>query len=299
VTAVLTLKAPAKINLAFEVLAKREDGYHDVATVMTTIDLADTVRLQPHTGLEVGINGPEAGGVYAEDDLAGRAARALADAAGRTPDVRVELTKRVPAAAGLGGGSSDAGAVLRGLNELWGLGWPSARLAEVAASLGSDVPFFLYCGTAHCTGRGDVVEPLRDLRPLRMLVLVPPVAEQADKTARRYGALEARDRSDGHRSWRLAQRVERGAPPPTADLVNAFEAVIERSDAELVAHYAAYRAAGAPQLHLSGAGPAVYALIHEDARASALRRDLEATGARVFEARTLRREDALAIVRET
>jgi 4-diphosphocytidyl-2-C-methyl-D-erythritol kinase len=160
------------------------------------------------------------------------------------------------------------------------------------------VPFFVHCGTAHCTGRGEVVEPLRDLRPMRMLLLVPQVGESPGKTARRYRALEPRDFSDGHRTWRLAQRVARGAPPPTADLINTFEAVIERTDAELVAHYSMFRAAGAPQLHLSGAGPSVYALILEDARASALRRDLDAAGARVFEARTLRREDALAIERD-
>jgi 4-diphosphocytidyl-2-C-methyl-D-erythritol kinase len=297
VSAVLTLKAPAKINLAFEVLGRRQDGYHDVSTVMTTVDLVDTVQLRAHDELRVEILGPEARAIDATDDLAGRAARALADAAAVAPHVRIELTKRIPVAAGLGGGSSDAGAVLRALNELWELHWPIERLCQVAARLGSDVPFFLHCGTAHCRGRGEMVEPLRDLRPLRMLVLVPPVAERPQKTAEWYGALGPRDLSDGRRAWRLAQRVARGAPPPVADLVNAFEGVIERRDAELVAHYAAYRAAGAPQLHLSGAGPAVYALIREDARAAALRRDLEAIGARVFEARTMRRDDALAIER--
>lgn len=294
----LRLRAPAKINLALEVTGRRLDGYHDIDTVMTTIDLADDVRLSPAPALEVVLTGPEAKGIDPADDLSGRAARALAAAAGREPAVRIEVTKRIPSPAGLGGGSSDAAAVLRGLNALWGLDWPLARLSEVAATIGSDVPFFLHGGAARCTGRGEVVEPLRDLRPLRLLVLVPPVGSMSDKTARRYAALTPHDFTDGHRSWRLSQRLARGAPPPTNDLVNVFEALVERTDAELLAHYASYRAAGAPQLHLCGAGPAVYVFVREGARVADLRRGFEALGARVFEARTLGRAQALAVVEE-
>lgn len=294
----LRLRAPAKINLALEVTGRRPDGYHDIDTVMTTIDLADDVRLSPAPALEVALAGPEAKGIDPTDDLSGRAARALAAAAGRDPAVRIEVAKRIPSPAGLGGGSSDAAAVLRGLNVLWSLDWPLARLSEVAATVGADVPFFLHGGAARCTGRGEVVEPLRDLRPLRLLILVPSVGAVADKTARRYAALTPHDFTDGHRSWRLSQRLARGAPPPTNDLVNVFEAVVERTDAELLAHYASYRAAGAPQLHLCGAGPAVYVFVREGARVADLRRGFEALGARVFEARTLPRAQALAAVAE-
>lgn len=291
----LRLLAPAKINLVFEVLRRRSDGYHEIDSVLTTLDLGDRVRLRPsREGLEVRLDGPYAAGIDPADDLSGRAARALAEAAGRAPDVRIEVTKRIPVAAGLGGGSSDAGAVLRGLNELWELGWPPERLAEVAATVGSDVPFFLHGGTARCTGRGERVEPLRDLLPLRLLVLVPPLGDRPDKTARRYGSLTARDYSNGERSRRLAGRVDRGAPPPARDFVNAFETAIERTDAELIAHYAAYSAAGAAQLHLCGAGPAVFLLVHAAAKAAALRRDFERAGADVLEARTLPRAAALA-----
>jgi 4-diphosphocytidyl-2-C-methyl-D-erythritol kinase len=294
----LRLRAPAKVNLALEVTGRRADGYHEIDTVMTTLDLADEVRLTPADRFEVRIEGPQAAGIDASDDLAGRAARLFAERAGRSLDVRVEVTKRVPHAAGLGGGSADAAAVIRGLNTLWQLEWPVARLAEVAADVGSDVAFFLQCGAARCTGRGEIVEPLRDLQPLRMLILLPPVASRSAKTAGRFAALEPRDFTDGHRAWRLAQRIARGAPPPTNDLVNVFEAVIERTDSELVAYYATYRAAGAPQIHLCGSGPAVYCFVREGARVAELRRDLEAVGARVFEARTLPRAGALAIVRE-
>ncbi len=294
--------APAKINLALEVTRRRDDGYHDIDTVMATIDLADRVTLfaaPAGAGLDVRLAGEFTRGIDAADDLAGRAARALAAAAGRAPDVRVALEKRVPPAAGLGGGSSDAAAVLRGLDALWGLGWGAARLTPVAESLGSDVPFFLHGGVAHCTGRGEQVEPLPDLRPLRMLILVPPVPPPPDKTARRYRALHPHDLTDGSRAERLARRLARRAPPPTGDLVNTFEAVIERSEPELVAHYAGYGAATArtPRFHLCGAGPALFLLLREEAIISELRRDFERAGARVFAVRTLGRAEALRVER--
>ncbi len=296
---VLTLRAPAKINLALEIVRKRPDGYHEINTVLTTLDLSDTVRLRAHDQLEVRLEGPDARGIDPEDDLAGRAAKAMAKAAGRNPDVLIEVTKRIPTAAGLGGGSSDAAAVLRGLNVLWDLHWEAGHLESIAETIGSDVPFFIHCGAAHCTGRGERVDPVRDLKSLRLLLMVPAVSSGPNKTARRYGALIPQDFTDGHRAWRLAQRLARGAPPPTADLVNAFEAVLERTDAELVAHYAMLRSVGAPHLHLCGAGPTVYALVQEDVRAAALKRDLESTGARVIETRTLGREAALAITSES
>src|SRR5690606_11996170 len=149
--------------------------------------------------------------------------------------------------------------------------------------------------TARCTGRGEVVEPLRDMRPLRLLVLLPPVPRLEQKTAKRYAALHPHDFTNGDRSRRLAARIARNAPPPTGALVNAFERASERSDPELAAHDARYAQAGALRLHLCGAGPAVYRFIREDAKASELRRDFRAVGATVFEARTLRRPDALAV----
>ena len=291
----LRVLAPAKLNLSLEITGKRGDGYHKIDTVMTTLDLADRVTLHPASELSVTLSGEFARGIDAADDLSGRAARALAEAAEREPDVAIAVKKNIPSPAGLGGGSSDAAAVLRGLNRLWNLGWSTERLADVGATVGSDVPFFVHGGTAHCTGRGEIVEPLRDLTPGRALVLLPPVPIAAGKTARLYGALHSHDFTDGDRPQRLARRIARGAPPPTNDLVNAFEKVVERTEPELVAHYAMYSGAGAPRLHLCGAGPAVYLWVREAAKTSELRRDFEQVGATVFEVRTLSREESLAM----
>ncbi len=294
----IRLLAPAKINLALEVLRKRPDGFHEVDTVMCTIDLADRVTIEPRAagaGIEVSLEGEYAAGIDPEGDLSRLAAIRVAEAAGRSPDLRITVEKRIPSPAGLGGGSSDAAAVIRGLSHLWQLEWPMSRLEAIASTVGSDVPFFLHGGTARCTGRGERVQPLRDVTPLRLLVLVPPVPSAGNKTARRYGALHPHDFTSGERAKRLAARIARKAPPPTTDLVNAFEAVIERTEPELVAHFARYGQAGAMQLHLCGSGPAVFLFIREDAKASELRRDFRAVGATVFEARTLGRAAATAI----
>ncbi|HEU5320126.1 MAG TPA: 4-(cytidine 5'-diphospho)-2-C-methyl-D-erythritol kinase, partial [Methylomirabilota bacterium] len=140
----LVLTAAAKVNLALEVLSRRDDGYHEIATVMQAVDLADRLTLEDADALEVRTAAP--GVPTGAGNLALRAATVLREASGSSRGVRIRLDKRIPVAAGLGGGSTDAAAVLVGLNRLWGLRWPVARLAELGTSLGMDVPFFLHGG---------------------------------------------------------------------------------------------------------------------------------------------------------
>src|SRR5262249_27413282 len=153
------LNAAAKVNLVLEVLGKREDGYHELATVMQAVELSDRVTIEDAAGLELESRVP---GVPTDGrNLALSAAAALRQAAGITRGARITLDKRIPVAAGLGGGSADAAAVLVGLNRLWRLRWPVTRLEEVATGLGMDVPFFLHGGRALATGRGERIERLR------------------------------------------------------------------------------------------------------------------------------------------
>ena len=149
--------APAKVNLTLEVLGSRTDGYHELASVFATVDLRDRVRVAPWRQLDVRI--APAVGAVAGDDLASRAVRALAEASKRPALAHVRVRKRIPVASGLGGGSSDAGAVLRGLARAWRL--DGVDLLPVAARVGSDVPFFV-TGAAYAfvRGRGELVEPL-------------------------------------------------------------------------------------------------------------------------------------------
>ncbi|WP_404450801.1 4-(cytidine 5'-diphospho)-2-C-methyl-D-erythritol kinase [Virgibacillus necropolis] len=165
--------APAKITLSVDVLGKRVDGYHDVEMVMTTVDLADRVAL---TSLEVDYIDVSADNQYVPNDernLAYKAALALKNKYHITRGVRIDIEKNIPVSAGLGGGSSDAAAVLRGLNKLWDLDIPLSELADLGASIGSDVPFCVYGSTALASGRGEIIEELSP-PPVTWAILAKP-----------------------------------------------------------------------------------------------------------------------------
>ena len=181
----LVVYAPAKLNLFFEVLAKREDGYHEIETLMVPVDLYDTLYFKEDASGQIGLDcqgvseawGLGSGFGEVPDGTANlvvRAVELLGRRAGVRLGARLRLVKRIPVAAGLGGGSSDAAAALVVANEGWNLGWSRAELAPLAAELGSDVPFFLGCGPAICRGRGEQVEPVAGLGALHFVVVRPP-----------------------------------------------------------------------------------------------------------------------------
>jgi 4-diphosphocytidyl-2-C-methyl-D-erythritol kinase len=182
-TARVTLHAPAKVNLHLAVGGRRPDGYHDVVTVLQALDLADTVVVSRSKGDPRVICQPSVG-VEPRDNLASSALRAVSDRLGIRPAYDVEITKRIPAGAGLGGGSSDAAAVIAGVALLEGASADDPLLVNAAALVGADVPFFLVGGTALLTGRGDVVArrlptPCLDLVLVRPAVSLPTAAAYA------------------------------------------------------------------------------------------------------------------------
>ncbi|GMV96654.1 MAG: 4-diphosphocytidyl-2-C-methyl-D-erythritol kinase [Phycisphaerae bacterium] len=157
----LTVRSPAKINWALRVVRRRDDGYHDIESLVTPVSLFDelTFSARERPGIELSC---DTGRVPLDaNNLIARAAEALAREAGLARGVRCRLVKRIPIGGGLGGGSSNAASTLVALNRLWGLGWPTARLAVVAARVGSDVPLFLAGGPVIMRGRGEHVEPAR------------------------------------------------------------------------------------------------------------------------------------------
>jgi len=154
----LGLQAPAKLNLFLHVIGRRDDGYHELQSVFVPIDLADTIDLEIRDDGVLQRDGDIVGDL--DRDLALRAARGLQGASSSRLGAIISIAKRIPAGSGLGGGSSDAAATLLALNRLWRLDWPRARLADLAATLGADVPFFLGAGPAFVTGKGDRVETL-------------------------------------------------------------------------------------------------------------------------------------------
>ena len=275
-----------------EVLQRRPDGYHEVRTVIQTIDLCDTLELHPASELCLEMHGeglpPE------QENLVTKAARLLQERADGLPGARMRLSKAIPVAAGLGGGSSDAAAALRGLNELWGLDLPLEELVDVAARLGSDVPFFLHGGTALAEGRGERVTPLPDAPRQELVVALPPLT-LADKTRRMYSLLTPTDYTDGSMAGRLADAIRQGRPVADEHLFNVFDGPAFRTFPELERLRRALLAAGARSVHLAGSGPALFALVDNATERERLTRAAAEAGARVFVAASAPADQALAL----
>jgi 4-diphosphocytidyl-2-C-methyl-D-erythritol kinase len=248
--------ACAKINLTLAVLGKREDGYHDLSSVLQTISLHDTLRLTPNRSGQITVRS-DSPDLNTPDNLALRAALACREATGdEALGAEIELLKAIPSPGGLGGGSSDAASVLLALNALWHARLPYERLAQVAATLGSDVPYFLTGGTALIEGRGERVIPLQDAQPL-WLVLVRPLV--AVSTAAVFRALSPADYATAEETGAVVQAIQRGEPLRRDRLSNSLEAPVTRDYPEIAATRDALLACGAPLVRMSGSGPTLYA----------------------------------------
>jgi 4-diphosphocytidyl-2-C-methyl-D-erythritol kinase len=273
----VVLMAPAKVNLTLEVLGPRADGYHDLASVFATVDLRDRVRVAPWRELDVRI-APSVGAT-AGDDLATRAVRALADASGRAPLAHVRIRKRIPVASGLGGGSSDAGAVLRGLTRAWRL--DGIDLAPIAARVGSDVPFFVSGASyARVGGRGERVEPLPEPEPIWIALVQLPYRVP---TAAAFAAHRAQS-SNGERTATLAKalrdrKVTVGVMRECVhnDLLDAAQRI-----APAIAEARKTAARLGIALSMSGSGPSLFALGDDRAQAIRTARNLRRAGLRAL-----------------
>jgi 4-diphosphocytidyl-2-C-methyl-D-erythritol kinase len=267
----LTLSAPAKVNLFLRVLGRRPDGYHELATLMQPLDLADalTVRLGS-PGLSLTCDRDELGG---PDNLVLAAARAYYAALGREPAASFELVKRIPVSAGLGGGSSDAAAALLALNALHDGALEPRRLVELAAALGADVPFFLAGCTAWCTGIGERVEPWLDF-PLLELVLVNPGF--ALSTAHVYQQFDFYW-TNPPQPIRI-KRPSRNATSLAQLLVNDLEMVSLQEHPALGQIKQTLSKTGARGCLMSGSGPTVFGVFADAAQAERAAQSLRAQG---------------------
>jgi 4-diphosphocytidyl-2-C-methyl-D-erythritol kinase len=277
------VNAAAKVNLALEVLGRRADGYHEIATVMQAVDLSDRLVLEEADALELRTSAPDV--PTDERNLAYRAAVALREAAKVDRGVRIALDKRIPVAAGLGGGSTDAAAALAGLNRLWNLRWPTERLDELAVALGMDVPFFLRGGAALATGRGERLAPLGGAS--LALVLVNP--RFGVSTAEMYGRLTPAMYSDGGRARAVAGALNgRGMSRMAASLYNGMEAAARAAHPEIGQMAAALVAAGALAAVMSGSGPTVFGLARSREQARQIQRRVTRGSWQCWAVRTLR-----------
>lgn len=245
----------AKINLTLSVLGKREDGYHALASVMQTISLSDTLRIQATDDdrITCSVDVPS---LRNDGNLALRAARLLQVEGYLTRGATLELHKEIPAQGGLGGGSSDAATVLIALNRLCALGLSRARLEGLAAQLGSDVPFFIHGGTALIEGRGELVTPLPDCEPFWLLIAHPPVSVS---TATVFQSLKPDEYGDTHDTDIVVEAISGGYPLPLERLSNTLEPLVMRTWPEVATTRDGLLRAGAPLVRMSGSGPTLFA----------------------------------------
>ena len=289
----LTLKSYAKINLTLDVFSKRADGYHSIASIMQTISLHDVLTFSHSETQGITFTCDMAEGVPVPTDstnLVVRAAQAALDQSGKSPErgIVIHLDKRIPAQAGLGGGSSNAAISLVGVNRLLNLGLSEKQLQECAALLGSDVPFFLYGGTAAARGRGEQIAPLPDA-PRLSLVIVKP--EENVSTGWAYGELDALPNRTSHRATkRLEEALQEGDTGRIlAFQSNDFELPVFQHFPRLAWLHDEMLMAGAQTAHLCGSGSALYAVTASDAEAERIAELLRRSREQVYTASTLPR----------
>ncbi len=260
---ILIEKAPAKINLALDVLHKRPDGYHEVEMVMTTIDLADRIQLKTTRQREIRITSHTN---YIPNDhrnLAYQAAQLLMQRYPVSEGVEISIDKQIPIAAGLAGGSSDAAATLRGLNKLWNLGLSMDELAILGAEIGSDVSFCVYGGTALATGRGEIIKKLPAPPNCWVVLAKPKLGVSTADVYRRFdvnkaehpdvqGLIQSLYRKDYHEMCGL--------------MGNVLESVTLKKYPEVAHIKEQIQSFGADVVLMSGSGPTVFALVEHESR---------------------------------
>jgi 4-diphosphocytidyl-2-C-methyl-D-erythritol kinase len=200
--------SPAKVNLHLEILAKRADGYHALETLMVAVSLCDTLVFADDPGGQLSLKCNREDLSTGPENLVLRAAQLLRDATGCQRGARIRLVKRIPLAAGLAGGSTDAAATLAGLDLLWGLGLLKERLVELSGQLGSDVAFFFHTPAAWCTGRGEVVTPAPMGKKLWLALLCPPFGLATAEVYRKVEVPEAPRCGDGIRQALASGDIE-------------------------------------------------------------------------------------------
>lgn len=279
----MQVQAYAKLNLSLDILRRREDGYHDLQMVMQSISLADTLTITPGAGrMDTNLSYLPADG----RNLAQAAAAAFRAATGLDIQVDIAIQKRIPVCAGLAGGSSDAAAVLRALNEHTGAGLSPERLAKIGEAVGSDVPYCVLGGTALAEGRGEVLTPLSPLPPCHVAVCKPSFPISTPQLFARVDTKKITRRPD---TQGLIAALGRGDLPDVARrMYNVFEDVLEpRRRAQIDAIKAQLIDCGALGASMTGSGPTVFGLFLDESAAHRAVKALQEQYREVFLAQTV------------
>jgi len=276
---VLTCVAPAKINLVLEVLGKRADGYHEIRSLVQTINMCDVLSFELADKTSFECTEPS---LQTSDNLVVQAAELFRKISGYERGAKIKLKKRIPWGAGLGGGSSDAATTLSALNRLWKLKLKTLDLVELAARLGSDVPFFVHGGAALIEGRGEKVMPLAASMPSWFVLLLPPLPRIPHKTKQLYSHLDNRHFTEGEfidkavRTWSQDRRIV-----PSL-LFNVFDKVALDAFPGLEGYWRRFEEAVGKDIHLVGSGPALFAPVDSKVEAEKVCSLLSRQGLEVY-----------------
>ena len=275
----LTLSAYAKVNLTLEVLGKRDDGYHEISSVLQTINLADVLSFELAAEIKFVCRDPGASQMASFEEMVLKAASLLLGeaACSKGAVIRAESVA-IPGGVGLGSSASIPATVLSGLNQLWSLGLPREKLSQLAARMGSDAPFFIYGGTALAEGRGERITPLPMLPTTWLVLLKPAIDPVPSKTAAMYSLLNSSHFTTGAATQRLVSELRHGRPLQSSLLYNTFEGVAFDFLPQLDQYRRRFLAAGASSVHLVGAGPMLFTLVPDEVQGEALSRRLKREG---------------------
>lgn len=273
--------AYAKLNLTLDVLGKREDGYHDLRSLMQTISIRDDVEIDIGTGKPWKLECSMEGIPTDETNLAWKAAEVYCNAMKKDPDgLEIRITKRIPTGAGMGGGSADAAAVLRALNRHYGDPLSLFALAELGAQVGSDVPFCVVCGTAMVEGRGERVRKLPDMPDCIFVVVKPEFSVSTPELYEKIdsAAIAHRPNNKAMESAILAGDLEK----VVENVYNVFDPIVTADHLELNYIKSVFQQYGAVGYQMTGSGSAVFAIVSEFEVAAVLCNMLKDTYPQVF-----------------
>ena len=281
----MTVEANAKVNFTLEVFGKRADGYHALRSVVMPISLSDTLDI------EVTDDGEIASDTGYDDDLCVKAARILRSSSlvphPSSLGATIHVVKRIPAGGGLGGGSADAAAVLRALNELWDVGLSREELAEVGAQVGSDVPALVLGGPVVMEGRGEKVSQIEHSEHSNInLVLVNPGVHSSTKEV--YAACEARSLDGANLTARMVEALDSGNPEEiAAALMNDLQAPAVKQHPEIADALVSLRTAGVIGAMMSGSGSSVFGIVRDAAETERISSEMNARGYKAWPVQTL------------
>jgi 4-diphosphocytidyl-2-C-methyl-D-erythritol kinase len=270
---VITVFAPAKLNLVLEILGK-DKNMHTISSVLQTINLFDTITLKIADSTSFKCNIPE----LQKNNIVMKALYAIEREIDNKLNIKIELFKCIPWSSGLGGGSSDAAYTLLALNKLYSLGLSEMKLSELASHLGSDCSFFIYGGTAFIEGTGQLVTPLKAIPTTWFVLLMPPLLKVPDKTAQLYKRIKIQNYSTGDFTNKVIFSIVNNQAIHTQNMFNAFEDVAFDYFPNLDEYRRIFQKSGAHNIHLAGSGPCLFAAVAIESEAYEICSRLKARG---------------------